>query len=207
MGRVARVTDMRSAALFSTVFAPELFVLAATLLLIGYELRRTGWRWQRLAPRIAVVGVAWLVAFTVYRGGPIFVAGTVPGGEDFFASSGLIVSFVLIGVVWRRRAWGRLVPAYCLLLIITSVLHIVVVPVWDVSSHVVYAAVPSAYLVTVDRRFGALFVVPLGLTWSRVALDAHTPGEAIGGLAVAAVIVAVATRSGRIANGATARLR
>lgn len=193
---------MRPAALFSTVFAPELFVLAATLLLIGYELRRTDWRWQRLAARIAVVGVAWLVAFTVYRGGPIFVAGTVPGGEDFFASSGLIVGFVLIGIVWRRRVWGRLVPAYCLLLITTSVLHIVVVPVWDVSSHVVYAAVPSAYLVTVDRRFGVLFVVPLGLTWSRVALDAHTPGEALGGLAVAAVIVAVAIRSGQITDGA-----
>lgn len=198
---------MRLAALLSTVFAPELFVLATTLLLIGYELRRGGWRWQRFAARGAVVGVAWVLAFAVYQGGPTVIAGSVPGGDDFFASSGLIVGFAVIGGVWRRQTWGRLLPAYCLLLIATSVIHILVIPIWDISSHVVYTAVPTAYLATVDRSFTVLFGVPVGLVWSRVALDAHTLGEALGGLAVAALIVAVATRRKRSTDGGSAHVR
>lgn len=207
MAELPRVTDMRVAALISTVFTPELFVLVATLLLTGYDLRRTGWRWQRFAVRIAVVSGAWLVAVAVYQGGPTLVAGSVPGGADFFASVALIVSFATIGVVWRRRAWGHLLPTYCLLLIATSVIHIVVVPVWDLSSHVLYAAVPTAYLATIDRRFVVLFFVPLGLVWSRVALDAHTFGETLGGLAVAAVIVTVAIRRGLITDERTVPLQ
>lgn len=212
---------MRAAALLSTVFAPELFVLAVTLLLVGWEIRSEsrqpdGGRWgprdadsasrpgevaRRLLPRVALVGTAWTVAFVVYQGGPALLSGPVPGGEDVFASLGLIVSFAVIGVVWRRREWGPLLPAYCLLLVGTSLIHMVVVPFWDVSSHVLYAAVPTGYLAVVERGFVALFAVPLGLAWSRIALDAHTPGEALGGLALAAVIVAIATVADRDVTG------
>lgn len=199
--------------MLSTVFAPELFLLAVTVLLVGWEFRSGRWggrgdgfpsedsgsgtghgirKWGRVAPRVAVVGVAWGLAFAVYQGGPALLSTPAPGGEDFFASLGLIVGFALIGAVWRRRAWGSLLPAYCLLLVVTSAVHILVVPVWDVSSHVVYAAVPTGFLATVHRRFAALFVVPLALAWSRVALDAHTLDQSLGALALAAVIVGAA---------------
>lgn len=184
------------AGLLSMVFAPELFVLVATLLLVGWERRGAGWRWRGLLGRVAVVGVAWAVAFVVYQGGPALLSRSAPGGENFFASLGLIVGFALIGVAWRRRAWGPLLPAYCLLLVATSVVHLLVVPVWNVSSHVVYAAVPTGFLAVVNRRFLALLVVPLGLAWSRVALGAHTLDQSLGALVVAAVLI-VATVYGR----------
>lgn len=158
---------------------------------------------EATSPRVALVGTAWTAAFVVYQGGPALLSGPVPGGEDFFASLGLIVSFAVIGVVWRRRGWGPLLPAYCLLLIATSVVHAVVVPFWDVSSHVVYAAVPTGYLAAVERRFAVLFAAPLGLTWSRIALNAHTPRESLGGLALAAVIVAIAIVADRDVTGRT----
>lgn len=179
------------AELLSVVFAPELFVLTATLFLLARELQGTGWHWTELFGRSAVVGVAWILAFVIYQGGPALVSGSLPGGEDFFASVGLVGGFVLIGAVWQRRAWGSLLPAYCLLLVATSVVHLLVVPVWNISSHVVYTAVPTGFLLTLDRRFVALVVVPLGLAWSRVALGAHTVDQSLGALAVAAGIVVV----------------
>jgi membrane-associated phospholipid phosphatase len=185
------------AGLVSMVFAPELFVLVATLLLVGWERRGAGWRWRGLLGRVAVVGVAWALAFVVYQGGPALLSRSPPGGENCFASLGLIVGFALIGAAWRRRAWGSLLPAYCLLLVATSVVHLLVVPVWNVSSHVVYAAVPSGFLAVVDRRFLVLLVVPLGLAWSRVALGAHTLDQSLGALAVAAVLIAATVYSRR----------
>lgn len=179
------------AELLSVVFTPELFVLIATLFLVARELQGTGWDWMELFGRSAVVGIAWIVAFVIYQGGPALVSGSLPGGEDFFASIGLAGGFVLIGAVWQRRAWGSLLPAYCFLLVATSVVHLLVVPVWNISSHVVYAAVPTGFLFTVDRRFVAVVVVPLGLAWSRVALGAHTVDQSLGALAVAAGIVVV----------------
>lgn len=193
---------MSWAGLLSTVFAPELFVLVATLLVVGYEARSGGRRWRAFAVRAVAVGVAWALAFAVYRGGPGLVPGPVPGGEDFFASAGLIAAFAALWIAWRRRGWGALTPAYCRLLIGVSVLHAAVVPLWDVSSHVLYAAVAAGYLSAVDRRFGPLLAVPLGLAWSRVALDAHTVDEAVGGLAVAAAIGAAVVLGGRVTNRA-----
>jgi membrane-associated phospholipid phosphatase len=87
-----------------------------------------------------------------------------------------------------------LVPPYCLLLVGTSVLHALVVPVWDVSSHVLYAVVPTAYLLAVDRRFAVLAAVPPALVWSRVSLGAHTLAEALGGFALGLLIAVAALR-------------
>lgn len=181
---------MALAELYSTVFAPELFVLVATLLLVGYEWRTAGWTGRTLAARLGAVGGAWALAFAVYRGGPRLVATSVPGGEDFYASLGLLVGFAVIWVAWSRQAAASVGPRYCLLLVATSVIHAVVVPVWDVSSHVLYAVVPTASLATVDRRFAVLFVVPAGMVWSRVTVDAHSLPEAAAGLGLGLLVVA-----------------
>jgi len=173
----------------STVFAPELFVLLATLLFVGYE-RRDTLDPKPLAARLGVVVGAWVLAFGVYQGGPELVGTGVPGGDDFFAALGLIVAFAGIALAWRQFEWGSLVPPYAVLLVATSLLHLVVVPLWDASSHVIYAAVPAAALVAADRRFAPLLLVAPLLVWSRIATGAHTVGEAVGGLLVAGVVLA-----------------
>lgn len=189
---------MTWAELISAAFAPELFVLGATLLVVGCEPSDDDWRSSTFALRVSAVLVAFALAFAVYRGGPSAVSGSVPGGDDFFASAGLIVGFAVIWLLWTRREWGIAVPTYSLLLIVTSVLHVVIVPTWDVSSHVLYAAVPTGYLLTVDRRFVVLLAVPLVLVWSRVTLEAHTLGESLGALVVAAVIGATTLIASRV---------
>lgn len=188
---------MGAADTVSTVFAPELFVLVATVLLVGSE-RHRNWELRGIAVRLGVVAAAWLVAFAVYRGGEGIVPVAAPGGEDFFATLGLIVAFAGIRVAWRRFDWGTLVPPYALLLIGTSLLHLVVVPVWDVSSHVIYATVPVGALIAVDRQFAPLTVVPLLLVWSRVATGAHTVEEVVGGLVVAMAVLGSAVAFDRL---------
>ena len=179
---------MRVAAAVSTVFTPELFLLLTTLLLVGYE-RRDRPAPRAIAARVGAVAVAWVLAFAVYWGGPKSIGTNVPGGDDFFAALGLIAAFAGIGLAWRRFEWGPLLPPYAALVVATSVLHLAVVPVWNASSHVIYAAVPAGASFAVDRRFAPLLAVPVLLVWSRIALGAHTLDEAVGGLAVAGVVL------------------
>ena len=181
----------------ATVFAPELFVLLATLLLVGYE-RRDALHPKPLAARLGVVAGAWVLAFAVYRVGARIAGTRVPGGDDFFAALGLIVAFAGIALAWRQFEWGSLLPPYAALLVVTSLLHLVVVPLWDASSHVIYAAVPAGALTAVDRRFAPLFLVTPLLVWNRIATDAHTVDEAVGGLVVAAVVLGGAFALGRL---------
>ncbi len=178
--------------MYSTVFAPELFVLEATAVLVGYEYRVRGWSERALAGRVGAVLAGWALAFAVYAGGPELVAAPVPGGDDFYASAGLVAGFAVIWVAWTRQRLDSAGPAYCALLVATSVVHAAVVPLWDVSSHVLYATVPVAFLAAVDWRFAALLVVPGGMVWSRVATGAHTAPEAVAGLALGAGLVAAA---------------
>jgi uncharacterized membrane protein len=181
----------------STLFTPELFLLLTTLLAVGYERRDTA-SLQLLAARIGVVAAAWAVAFAIYVVGSRRFGTAVPGGDDFFAALGLIAAFSAIGLVWCRRDWGPLVPPYAALLVVTSLIHLVVVPLWNASSHVIYAAVPAGVLVTADRRFVPLLVVPPLLVWSRIATGAHTVDEAVGGLVVAGVVLGGALALGRL---------
>jgi membrane-associated phospholipid phosphatase len=194
---------MRVAAAVSTVFTPELFLLLTTLLLVGYE-RREARSPRALAARTGVIAVAWALAFVVYQGGPELVGTTVPGGDDFFAALGLIVAFAGIGLAWRRFDWGSLLPPYAALIVVTSIVHLAVVPVWNASSHVIYAAVPALALLAVDRRFAPLLAVPPLLVWSRIATGAHTVDETVGGLLVAALVVGGALALGRLPEEGTA---
>ena len=191
---------MSVADVVSTVFAPELFVLLTTLLLVGYE-RRDERSPGVLAAPVGAVLAGFVVALAVYQGGPGVVTVAVPGGDDFFAALGLIVAFAGIGAAWTRFGWGPLVAPYAALLVATSLLHLAVVPLWDASSHVVYAAVPAGALVAVDRRFVPLLAVAPLLVWSRVATGAHTVDEAVGGLVVAGVVLGAASALDRLPSG------
>ncbi|MFW5924328.1 MAG: hypothetical protein ACOCSP_01865 [archaeon] len=182
---------MRVATVLSEVFAPELFVLYTTVLVVGLELGQREWNWSGLAGRVGTIVAAWVAAFVVYEGGSAAFATQVPGGDDVFASVGLILGFLLIGAVWQHRGWGRSMRWFAGILVGTSVVHLLIVPFWDLSSHVLYAGVPSGYLAVADRRFAVLLLVPIAVAWSRISLGAHTVPEAIGGLIAALTVIAV----------------
>jgi hypothetical protein len=180
---------------YSTVFAPELFVLLCGLFLIGYE-----WRGSETASstgfgaRIAVLGVGWLVAFAVYQGVPQLVDTLPERGSDVTASIGLSVGIMVIWVIWRLRDWGTVTSGFAALIVGVTIPHLLITPVWDISGHVLYAMTPAGYLFLIDRRFVPLLVVGLGMVIARPLAGAHTWPQSLGGFALAGAFLVAASR-------------
>ncbi|MFC6728481.1 hypothetical protein ACFQDG_07495 [Natronoarchaeum mannanilyticum] len=190
---------------YSEAFTPEYFVLLCTIAVLVYEVRSARDPELRdFGPRVGVVALGWAVAFAIYEGAPSLF-GTVPSwGPDFTGSLGLGVGITLIWGVWRVQQWGRRVPEFSLLLVAATVPHLLVTPFWDVSSHVLYAAVPAGYLAFLDRRFAPALVVALGMVVARPLAGAHTWPESIGGLVLAGLVLAgFAYRNDRTREGRT----
>ena len=175
---------------YSDAFAPELFVLFCTLLLLGYERRitrpaiesrRPSSRWGLLA-RLGVVAGAWTLAFAIYQSVPLVFEQTPQWGDDLFGGLGLAAGFACIGLVWRYRRWGRLLPEFAALLIAVTVVHSVVTPFWDVSSHVLYAATPAGYLGAVTTEWGATQRLDNRYTWPRIRVQGGWTLEKFAGV-------------------------
>jgi len=186
------------ASTYSAAFAPELFVLLCGLVAVGYELRRSSRRpWATIVARLGVLGFGWAVAFAVYRGLPRLLAAAPAWTTNATGSVGLAVGLLVIRGWWRRADWGPVVPEYALLLVAVTVPHLMITPVWDVSSHVLYAVVPAGFLTLVDRRAAPLVLVALGMVVARPLAGAHTWGESFGGLALGvAALAAYASLTG-----------
>jgi len=179
-----------AAQVYSEVFTPEYFVLLCTIAVLVYEIRLASeTELRQLVPRFGVVALGWAVAFAIYEGAPSLF-GTVPSwGPDFTGSLGLGVGIALIWGVWRLQNWGQRVPEFSLLLVAATVPHLIITPFWDVSSHVLYAAVPAGYLGFLDRSFAPVLVVPLGMVVARPLAGAHTWPESIGGFVLAGLVL------------------
>lgn len=184
------VTD--AAQWYSAAFAPELFVLVCILCLVGYEWREaSAASLAGLGARIGGIGLGWAIAFVVYQGLPRLVE-TVPSwGPDATGSAGLGLGMLVIWGCWRVRDWGHLIPEFSLLLLGVTVPHLLITPFWDVSSHVLYAAVPAGYLFLVTVRFVPFLLVGLGMVVARPLAGAHTWPESIGGLVLSVVALVV----------------
>jgi hypothetical protein len=184
---------------YSAVFAPEFFVLICSLLVISYEWRTDSERsLPGLGVRVGVLGLGWVVAFAIYQGVPRVVGELPEWGTDFTGSAGLGVGIVLIWFVWQRRDWGDLVPAFSLLLVGVTVPHLLITPVWDVSSHVIYAVVPAGYLLLVNARFAPLAVIAVGMVFARPLAGAHTWLQSIAGLLLSLVVLLGFVRFGSL---------
>lgn len=185
-----------SAQAYSELFAPEYFVLLCSLLLVGHEWRESAGRSPAgLGARVGVVGLGWAVAFAVYRGVPRLVGMLPEWGTDAAGSGGLAVGVLGIALGWRLRGWDDRVPEYAAVLVAVTVPHLLLVPFWDVSGHVLYATVPAGYLAATDRRFVPLAAVPVGMVVARPLAGAHTWPQAAGGLVLgAAALVALDRR-------------
>lgn len=186
---------MEIARTYSEVFAPEIFVLLCSLLVIGYEWRTSSDNsLAGLGKRVGVLILGWSVAFAIYQGVPQ-VVGTLPEwGADATGSAGLAVGMLVIWVGWRIWDWGNIMPEYTLLLVGVTIPHLLVTPFWDISSHVLYAMTPAGYLLMVVRRFVPVIFVALGMVAARPLADAHTWLQSIGGLVLALVCLLVLSR-------------
>lgn len=193
---VPAVTE--AARTYSTVFAPELFILVCALLLVGTEYRRGRPSSVReLGPRLGVLGAGWLVGLAIYRGVPLVVGPVPKWVSDSLATVGLVIALGAILVAWRSGAWGGLVPGFAGILVAVSVPHLLITPVWDISSHVLYTVVPAGALAWVDRRFVAIVAVPAGMVFARPLAGAHTWPQSIAGLALGVLALVVYDRVGR----------
>lgn len=180
---------------YSAVFAPEFFVLLCSLLLLGHEWRRSrDASLAGLGARVGTLALAWGVAFAIYEGAPLLVGPLPEWGPDAAGSAGLAAGFLLLWAVWRAADWGPLFPPFATLLLAVTVPHLLVTPVWDVSSHVLYAAVPAGYLALVARRYAVLLVVPAGMVLARPLAGAHTWPQSVGGALLALAFLAAAAR-------------
>lgn len=186
------------ARVYSTVFAPELFILLCVVVLVGQEYRRGRPAAAReLAPRLGVLGAGWLVGLAIYRGVPLAVGPVPKWVSDSLGSIGLVVALAAIVVAWQLRAWGGLVPGFAGILVAISVPHLVITPFWDISSHVLYTVVPAGALAWVDRRFAVLAAVPAGMVLARPLAGVHTWPQSIAGLALGMLALVVYDRIGR----------
>jgi hypothetical protein len=171
---------------YSTLFAPEMFVPLCGLLVVAYEWRAVPERTLAgFGTRVGVFAVGWVVAFAVYRGVPRLLATTPEWGPDAAGSAGLGLGIGVVWLGWRLRSWGGLVPGFALALLAVTGPHLLVTPVWDISSHVLYAMTPAGYLALVDRRFAPLSLVPAGMVFARPLAGAHTWVQSTGGFVLA----------------------
>lgn len=179
-----------AAVTYSAVFAPELFVFLCGLCVIGYEWWRAAYSsLAGLVMRLGVLLAGWAVGFAVYKGVPALLSSVPTWGPDFTGSAGLGLGVLCIWWAWRRLDWGEEVPGFSLALVVATVPHLAVTPVWDVSSHVLYAVVPAGYLVLVDRRFVPLGLVALGMVLARPLAGAHTWAQSVGGLLLGVAVL------------------
>ena len=190
-----------AAQLYSDVFTPELFVLLCGLCLIGYEWRGlpnpslTG-----LGARLGVLALGWAIGLVIYEGVPLLFETVPTWTPDATGSAGLGVGVLVIWLGWRVWAWGEYVPVFSALLVGVTVPHLLITPLWDISTHVLYAVVPAGYLVTVDRRFAPLAAIAVGMVFARPWAGAHTWLQSVAGLVLGIGFVAAYLRyeGGRI---------
>lgn len=197
MGQTGAISPVLTEAgqAYSTVFAPEAFILVCALCLLGYERLAPGHGTGDLGAKLGALAFGWAVGLAVYKGVPLAVGPVPKWINDALGSVGLVIGLAVIGVVWRRQDWGGFVPPFAGLLVAVSVPHLLITPVWDISSHVLYTVVPAGALVVLDRRFAVLAVVPLGMVLARPLAGVHTWPQSIAGLGLGVVAVVAFARS------------
>lgn len=181
------------------VFHPIVLVGGGLLLLVRYEWRRQGAERSVLYRRIGAflgVGVLSLVptgAYVLATGrSPMQVTQGNSWQVDALVAGGVLLVCLALWYLWHRFEWGRLVPFGVLTFAAATVPYAALSAFWNVSGHVIFAVVPTLSLTLLDRKFWPLLAVPAVMVPNRVAVNAHTWAQSVGGLLLAtAAVVAV----------------
>lgn len=178
------------------LFHPAVMVGGGTLLLMYLEWSQQGADWEVLWKRYGSFVLVGLLSFLpsllymlVTGQGPMETMQGNVWQVDFLVGSGMILAAGVVWFLWRRFEWGRIVPTAMEALVGVTIPYLVLSPFWNVSGHVIFAAMPTVYLVLVDRRFWPLLAIPVVMIPNRLYLDAHTWEQSIGGLLLTVGIV------------------
>lgn len=185
----------RAMTYYPYVFHPITMIGGGTLLLIRHEWARQDAARSALWRRVGVIFGAGLLALVPTVGyfavtGASVVESTM--GNSWVMDALVGVGFAIAGgttwYLWRRFAWGELVPGAMVVLLAVTVPYVALSPFWNVSGHVISALLPALYLTLVDRTYWPLLSVPAVMVPNRVFLEAHTWPQVIGGALIAAAV-------------------
>ena len=178
------------------LFHPGVMVGGGLMVLMYLEWKRDGtgrgMLWKRYVTLAAVGTLSLLptLAYMLATGqGPVETMQGNAWQVDFLVAGGMALVAAVLWYLWRRFEWGTVVPGALEAMVAVTVPYAALSPVWNVSGHVIFATMPTLYLVLVDRRFWPLLLVPAVMVPNRIYLDAHTWAQAIGGLLVASSLV------------------
>lgn len=178
------------------VFHPGVMVGGAMMVLMYIERTWMGADRASLRKRyatLALVGTLSLVptlAYMLVTGqGPVETMQGNAWQVDFLVAGGMALVAGVLWYLWRRYEWGTLVPGAMEALVAVTIPYVALSPVWNISGHVIFATMPTLYLVLVDRRFWPLLLIPLIMVPNRIYVEAHTWAQAIGALLVTAALV------------------
>jgi len=148
--------------------------------------------WKRYGI-LAGVGVLSFLPTLLYmlatRKGPMETMQGNAWQVDALVASGMLLVAGVLWYLWRRFEWGSLVSIASEAIAAVTLPYIALSPFWNVSGHVIFAAMPTVYLTLVDRRFWPLLLIPLVMIPNRIYLNAHSWAQSIAALVVTAAIV------------------
>ncbi|AKG91982.1 hypothetical protein GAH_00679 [Geoglobus ahangari] len=168
--------------IYDDVFSPVYFLMMCAVIVIHYDVKKTG----RLREALALTFGAYLVAYSIYstwhllQPAPQWV-------EDALAVIGLFFAIVIAVIAQMKGIYNGVVVRGAVMLTILSIPYVAISPYWNISGHVAYTTAPALFLVWLDRKWWPVMVVPLVMLVNRPVVDAHTVAESVGGFVLAVV--------------------
>lgn len=107
---------------------------------------------------------------------------------DVVAAGGALIGLAVISVIWYTQQWGDELLVMIGFLAIVTVVFGIISPFWNFSGHVSLIAAPCAYLLSIDRQFLPLAVIPVLMVPSRVLVNEHTVLQATVALGTVALL-------------------
>jgi len=174
--------------IYATVFNPIYYMLFCALIVVYHDAKKTG----QLMKGVVVTLTAYMIAYATYSTW-YFLPPAPQWVEDFLAVSGLMLGVLIAVLALRKKIFDGIIREAIYIIVALSIPYMAISPFWNISGHVAYTTAPTLYLISLDRRFTLLIVIPLIMVVNRPVVGAHTVAQSIAGFLLAAIIVLIGT--------------
>ncbi len=174
--------------IYDDVFSPVYFMFLCALVVVYYDSKRTGKLKQGLAIAFAAYAIAYVTYSTWY-----FISQMPQWVEDFLAVTGLMLGVLMAMVAMVKKIYDGIVREAVYIIVVLSAPYMAISPFWNISGHVAYTTAPALYLVTLNRKFLPLMLIPIIMVINRPVIGAHTVAQSVAGFILAALVVVVGT--------------